>query len=124
MIAGLLPWRADMLKKKRNKRTEEEQLLRDGWQFVDANRPLEWKGETWKLLYKVVDERPRKLPDFDEISIIRVANKDGTFVGYQYIEFMAVNNEDKHVELYAYGNFLKGKSKPYLMQGRQVVRIQ
>lgn len=121
MLAGMVPWRMDVLKSRRRV-TEQDKLLRDGWQAVKQDGTLHWKGQEWNLLYKVVEQRPRKLPGFETIDIIRVHDINGESVAYQYIEFMAVNRRDGHAELYAYGNFLKGDTKPYLMRGRQVIR--
>lgn len=124
MICGLLPWRADVLKKPRVKMTEEERLLRDGWQYVNMSQTLSWKDKNWRLLYKVIEDRPRHLPGFDPIDVVLVQDAYGTLLKYQYIEFMAVSHEDGHAELYAYGNFLKGKDKPYIMRGKQLIRIE
>src|SRR5882672_5128225 len=112
MIMGLLPFRADMLKKPR-RLTDEDKLLRDNWQYVNPSGFLKWKNATWVLLFKVIDTKPRKLPRFDEI--------DGD--NYQYLEFMAISQDDKRAELYAYGNFLKGEDRAYLIRGKQVIRV-
>jgi len=121
MIAGLVPWRQDVLKPKRRV-TDEDKLLRDGWVHVNPDALLRWKKQDWVLLYKIIDQKPKPLPGFDIIDLIQVQDIYGNKIQYQYIEFMAVNG-DGHAELYAYGNFIKGDTKPYLMRGRQVIRL-
>lgn len=111
MLAGIVPWRADALKKPR-RITDADKLARDGWLPVSKDGVLNWRGRDWTLLYKVVSPKPRHLPGFDPVP------PDA----YHYVEFMAVG-KDGRAELYAYGNFLRGESKPYLMRGRQVVRV-
>lgn len=123
MIAGILPWRQSFLSDRRKKITEEQRLLRDGWQYANVDKLLEWKNAKWRLLFKVLDDRPRKLPGFDPIDIVYSQDIFGNVFKYQYVEFKAVNVENNNVELYAYGNFIKGNDKPYLMKGRQLIKI-
>lgn len=124
MLAGKVPWRPDVLKKPRVKVvTGEEKLLREGWQYVNVERTLEWRDQKWRLMFKVMDERPRSLPGFEPIDVVLVQDAYGNSIRYQYIEFMAVNLEDRHTEMYAYGNFIKGLDKPYTMRGKQFIRV-
>jgi hypothetical protein len=115
MIAGILPWRADFLKKPYVKPSEEERLLKDGWLYANSDKTLEWRNQKWTLMYKAVDNKARPLKGFPAV--------DSAYP-YRYIEFMAISHDDKHAELYAYGNFIKGEYKPYLMQGRQIVKLK
>lgn len=119
----MVPWRNDILKNPRAKYTEEELLLRDGWQYVNITQVLTWKDQNWTLIYKVIENKPRRLPGFNVIDVDHLEEAWGNKVEYRFIEFRAVNHVDRHIELYAYGNFLKGKDKPYLMRGRQIIRV-
>lgn len=111
MIAGLVPWNGNIFKKKR-RITDLDILLRQGWNYVNIAKFLNWQGRQWQLLFKVVDPNPRPLPGY------RLPGND-----FHYIEFKAIDTIDKHAVLYAYGNFQKSPTKIYVMENRQVVRL-
>lgn len=116
MIAGILPWRSDVLKKPPIKESEERILLKDGWKYVNVSKILSWRNQLWRLVYKIIDQEPRIIPGFEEI----VELKDK----YHYIEFIAINHMDGHAELYAYGNLVKGYDRAYVMRGKQLIRME
>lgn len=112
MIMGLLPFRNDVLKKPRL--TEKEYLLKSGW-LLTGIRVLGWQGSSWTLYYKIISEKPVIIPGHLELFNTPTQH-------WQYIEFKALHDaDDNRVELFAYGNFLKGDDKPYLMRARQVL---
>lgn len=122
MIAGLVPWRGDVLKKTKRIVADEEKLLKDGWKYVNITKTLKWRNDVWRLLYKIVSDA-KKLPDFDFPTGVAKDIRGVEVLTYKYVEFQAVNLITSRSTLYAYGNFLSGHNIPYIMKGRQLVKL-
>lgn len=117
MLSGKLPWRNDVLKRPPYKESDEKILLREGWAYVTGwlippSGFLFWRGNMWRIMYKVVSEEAVDLPVFNSVKGIKVFLKSGQTT-YHHVHFMAVSVEDKHAELFARGNFLKILNEDY-----------
>ncbi len=86
-MLGMVPWRPDMITKRRQLSAEEE-LIRSGWLLIDTN---EHTG--WRTFYRILDTKPRKLP--------WLTLPDDN---YFYVELMLSHMHQDQVRFYGYGN--------------------